>query len=370
MEVRKLIEKFLAGNCSREDLRTLEEYLSDPDQKDINEDFYNLWKEKSAIIDYDKSSQIWRKLESVIDSKTVNNNLRTVYKYAAALVLFFGIAYFYTMSKNQDSALDSEITITQGDGTEEKIIVIDSGYVYDESGEVIAHRKNEKIYFFKKANNQEVQFNTIKVPNGKKIEIVLPDSSQVYLNGGTVFKFPMSFGNKESRLVELKGEAYFSVHKDTRKPFIVSTENFSTRVFGTIFNIEAYPNDDHVSVVLLEGSVGVYSEKLQDDLKMITPNHLASYSKNDASIEIRKVSVEDHIAWVNGVLLFRNESFKKIREKLEIHYGVPVKNHNMALEDRKFSGRFENESIEEVLKVIQGLAPFEYEYKNEVITIK
>lgn len=79
----------------------------------------------------------------------------------------------------------------------------------------------------------------ISVAYGDKKHFLLPDSSEIWLNAGTVVKYPKEF-SKAQRLVHLDGEAYFSVRKDAGKPFIVETSRLSVKVLGTKFNVKAY----------------------------------------------------------------------------------------------------------------------------------
>ena len=88
----------------------------------------------------------------------------------------------------------------------------------------------------------EEAFNVITVPQGGEYKLILADGTQVWLNSGSSLKYPVAFV-KDSRQVDLNGEAYFEVTKDSR-PFIVRTFDMDIKVLGTSFNISAYGNDD------------------------------------------------------------------------------------------------------------------------------
>ncbi|MBN2659761.1 MAG: FecR domain-containing protein, partial [Tannerellaceae bacterium] len=110
-----------------------------------------------------------------------------------------------------------------------------------------------------------------------KSKVILPDSSEVWLNNGTTLTYYSAF--EKSREVKLTGEAFFSVTKDPDKPFIVYTSDVCTKVYGTKFNINAYPENKDVKIALLEGSVSVFKNNCKEEKYMI-PGQVASYCKS------------------------------------------------------------------------------------------
>lgn len=67
-----------------------------------------------------------------------------------------------------------------------------------------------------------VAMQTITVPAGQRVNLDLPDGSNVWLNAGTTMKYPVSF-MKGKREVILDGEAYFEVAHNEKSPFVVRT---------------------------------------------------------------------------------------------------------------------------------------------------
>ncbi|UNY98639.1 DUF4974 domain-containing protein [Zhouia spongiae] len=371
MEIKKLIEKFLEDKCSKDELELLGRYLNSGETSEFDQEFYEKWnRQQDQFINDSKAEFLWRGIKaSVIESrKSSFQRYSVVFKYAAVLLAFAATGYFILSKLNRTEELDDAITITYQDGETKKIIVGDSTNLFDKEGKILARQTKGRVDFSENQNEDVLEFSTVKVPLGKKLEVVLPDQSLIYLNGGTELRFPNSFKGMDNRTIYLSGEAYFSVFKDRNKPFIVSAGDLKTKVFGTVFNVDAFQSSSKIEVVLVEGSVGLFVEDESSPL-MIKPNQLASYVLNQ-DITVTDVNIEDHVAWVDGVLLFRDESFSEIQRKLERHFGLTIKNYNKTIENRRFSGRFEKESLEEVLQVIQDVAPFTYEYKNQTLTIK
>ena len=98
------------------------------------------------------------------------------------------------------------------------------------------------LLYYIPSENEQIEISTAY---GEQKRLVLPDSSEVWLNAGSTITYPKTF-TKENRVVTLDGEAYFSVRKDDAKPFIVETSQLSVKVLGTKFNVKAYANDANI----------------------------------------------------------------------------------------------------------------------------
>ena len=195
-------------------------------------------------------------------------------------------------------------------------------------------------------DNIQTAYNEITVPNGKRQNIYLPDSSLIVLNAGTKLKYRRNFNDLNNRDVFLEGEAYFVVTHNKQKPFIVHTNKMNIRVLGTKFNVSNYNNENNISVVLEEGKVEVFNQ-LNKSI-VITPGEKATI-KGD-NIMVRKVDVEKDLLWKEGKLCFVNEPFVLILKELERHYNITIQNKYLALNNVNFTGTFTSEeSIEEVL---------------------
>ena len=86
--------------------------------------------------------------------------------------------------------------------------------------------------------------------------ILLPDSTQVWLNAGSTLDYPEHF-DEATREVTLVGEAYFDVKHAAEHPFIIHTGQIQTTVLGTAFNINAYTDRSNIQVSVSRGKVKV-----------------------------------------------------------------------------------------------------------------
>lgn len=95
------------------------------------------------------------------------------------------------------------------------------------------------------------------------VKIILPDSSEVWLNADSYIKFPESF-RKGLRIVAVNGEAFFKITRDESSPFIVRSQQLEVRVLGTEFNFNNY-TPDNTQVALVSGKVEVSPPPAKDN---------------------------------------------------------------------------------------------------------
>src|SRR5690606_20486928 len=130
---------------------------------------------------------------------------------------------------------------------------------------------------------------------GGQYKIVLPDGSIVWLNSASSIRFLTSFKQKIRR-IQLTGEAYFEVTKNSHSPFHVEVDGVVIKVLGTHFNVSSY-NSGMVKTSLIEGSIIVKAPKQSIKLK---PGQEAVVLQQQ-SIRISNTDVDNAIAWKNGL---------------------------------------------------------------------
>jgi len=202
--------------------------------------------------------------------------------------------------------------------------------------------------------------------------INLPDGSVVTLNHDSKLNYPASFDGK-TREVYLIGEAFFDIKHNPSKPFIVHTGKYFTQVLGTAFNIKAYKDDKQISVTVTRGKVKV---ERQDDKKLISvllPGDQlkiddTAFFKEKATVVPLKVNISKTLEWKNEELVFDNTTFDEAGIILNNSFGVKIKLANSSLRNCKFSGKFRNDNLEKILKIISELTQTNYKMeKNEVL---
>lgn len=188
------------------------------------------------------------------------------------------------------------------------------------------------------------------------MEIMLPDSSKVWLNKGSVLSYPEIFQNGV-RSLSLNGEATFEVTHNPEKPFVVSSENLRTKVLGTIFNFRTNADDNHEEVTLLEGKVEVCN--LMDKGRIILkPDQKLVLDKREGNMGIENVYSPLSTTWHDHLIPFNNMHLKEIASILETIYNVQFIIQGSD-ENATYTGEVKQaESIEKVLNDLSYTIPF------------
>ena len=335
-----------------------------------NEDFNAMWQniiQRKNI----KSNRAYSQKPSL--SRNIKYALRIAAVFVGLLgISFLGYRYFgVEFSKNGVISNQPGITLELDDGTVKILDENSFEIIKDRSGKkIVSHEQNTLLYAGKRTSSlEDVSYNQLTIPYGKKFELVLSDGTHVFLNSGSKLKYPTAFLANGSRNVFLDGEAYFSVKEDKERPFNVLTDEMNTRVFGTEFNVSSYKNENNTSVVLVEGSVGVYEPGKANEKKMtpIAPGQRAVIE--NGIISIADVNIYKYTAWKDGKLVFVDTPFELILKELERHFNVEIKNEFLKLNEKKFTGTFIDEPLPKILKICQEYAPFNFSIDDNVVTI-
>lgn len=183
----------------------------------------------------------------------------------------------------------------------------------------------------------EVKHHTLRVPRAADYMVILEDSTCVWVNAESELRYPSHFGVGK-RVVELKGEAYFKVHPDADRPFIVKTEQVETKVLGTEFNMQAYP-EQLQNVTLVKGRVQV---KAAMGEVILNPGENAALT--GGGLKVETVDILKYISWKNGYFYYDDVCLEEILEELGRWYDFTVRYEDESLKALRFkfwAGRYE-----------------------------
>lgn len=217
-------------------------------------------------------------------------------------------------------------------------------------------------------------FSTVSTGPGQKKTIRLLDGTTVYLNSASSIRYGEDY-NDQSRKISLEGEAFFQVVKDPGKPFIVDFRGLFTKVLGTSFNINAYPENKSAHVEVASGKVEVGKLKnmtLRDSaFAVLAPGRQLSYSFSAGKALLS--DVDDIIAigdWKQGVLRFKGEDFAQVASRLEKWYHVKIRFDHPGLKRCRFRGTFKDLSLKQVLSLLQKSGDFTFQINQQQVFIK
>lgn len=217
-------------------------------------------------------------------------------------------------------------------------------------------------FFYSQPEKKLVQtWVEINVPEGARIEFLLPDSTKGWLNSGAKLKYPSEFSSH--RKVELVGEAFFEVRHLENSDFTVGVKGLNIRVLGTKFNVSAYSNEAFTDVVLKEGKVEVKGTST-GSRQILMPGEKVSFDRKTNDLKVNKVDADLYAAWTNGFLVLDNESLEQAAKKMERWYGAEITITDEKLKNFRFKATFKEEPLEEVLRYISMTTPLTYKIES------
>jgi len=323
-------------------------------------------------------SQILKKVEEQHHERKKVRFVGTFLKYAAVALIFFsvGALLFYRHDKFSPQFYTQQVTEPKA-GDEARLIRPDGRSIkLDEKKSVIEHRGNGQILVNQHVVSSEStvpsdskvpEMNQLVIPYGKSSEIQLSDGTKVYLNAGSRLVYPEFFVDK-TREVFLVGEAFFEVEHDKDHPFIVQTTDVRVKVFGTSFNLSAYPSDKIIETVLTEGRVKLEQNntRLFGESTELLPGQLAAYDKTTRETKLETVDTENYILWKDGMFKFESSDLSRVIKKLERFYNLHFRYEDPLLGTIKISGKLElSDNKRETINRVATVAAVNIEQKGE-----
>ena len=260
---------------------------------------------------------------------------------------------------------------------------------------------SEKLWM---KNQAEVVFNEIVCPLGSRSHFELPDGTTGNLNNGSRLKYPVRFSGK-TREVELVGEAFFDVHHNRSRPFIINTDGLDVKVLGTRLNVHSYPgeyyqeftlesgsielidknNDQEISIARMNpGQHAVYrTDKFSDHhqlkkeektinritdkkefntfLKNLEQGQLAVYELEEGKLDVAVDETSKYTAWKEGKLVLRRDPMPILLARIERWYNVKFNILDNRILEYTYWVTFEEENLDQVLELLALTGPIEFQ---------
>ena len=206
----------------------------------------------------------------------------------------------------------------------------------------------------------------VEAPMGAHTKLYLPDGTLVWLNAGSKIVYSQGFG-VEDRQLELQGEGYFEVTKDEKVPFVITTKEVNLKVLGTKFNFRNYPDDEEVTVNLMEGRVALHNGiKAMPELYLNPDEKMVLNKLTGEMTKTRTKAVRSNI-WIKDELFFDEELLEDIAKKLMRSFNVKVEVAD-SLRNKRFYGSFKitGNTIDKILETMASTEQLQYRYENDV----
>jgi transmembrane sensor len=331
------IARYLSGECSETEKTEFEKRMEqDPDLKNEVLDLKAIWNtKKQQKIDWDVDSA-WKRFNQEIRRSEYKNSgsgkinqkknirrsgLNWVFRIAAVFVIIGFVSLF--MYLNHEISPDQE----------------------------------------------QVEFSEAATERGQRIQMQLEDGTKVYLNSESRIIYPRVF-DPDSRYVELTGEAYFEVNSEER-PFFVHAGDVTIEILGTEFNVKAY-SDENIEVVVADGIVGVSLIDSQESDQVVLSRGYMAQLKADNRSELsihQQVDLNRHLGWMAYRMTFENHTMNEISRQLERWYGMDIELRDPEIDEMTVTATFEDESLQEVLRVLSLALNLDYEISGRKVLI-
>ncbi|MDR0394998.1 MAG: FecR domain-containing protein [Tannerella sp.] len=324
-EIYKLMSRYVSKTLTPSEWEALRDLLNHTDDECLSEVLENLWMEFSFSPEQIPPESELAAIFAKIRRHTASTNIREIVRYAGRVAVILLIVFLTGVS----------------------------GYLYKDHAYRVDLGAKEVV---------------VDAARGQKIVVTLPDSSVVYLNSESSLRYRQDFGYKD-RKVSFKGEAFFQVHRDEARKFVVGTEHLNAEVLGTDFNFYAYEDEQVVELSLIAGSVKVETKGLPLTALYVKPHEKVIYDKLSGNLRKEKANIRFETAWVRGELMFRSEPIENVFYKIERRFGVLIYMKGEGFGSDRFTGYFAYDDVRDVMNDLKMHYKFTYKMEGENIWI-
>ncbi|SMO56278.1 FecR family protein [Solitalea koreensis] len=376
--IEQLIIDQLSGEITADDCELLERLISEDEEvKELYEEHKELFLGAKAALFLKQVDQdaAWEKISGNITPLVERKTTKTIHLkkwlVAASILLPIAIASILIL-RNYSS--NEQPQLAQKNEKVKLLLATGESITLDQSAKnktvstnvAVLHNEQGALKYELKDQKHALNYNTLVVPRTKDYKIKLSDGTEVWLNSDSELKFPLEF-ETDKRVVYLKGEAFFKVAKNPKKPFIVKVnEKLDVQVLGTSFNVNSY-SSSALKVALVEGSVKLNSNGTESLLK---PGFMATYSPGSGFSQ-STFDEQQVLSWMQGIYLFNNSDLNEINEIVQRWYDVKIE-ADPSLQDVSISGAIEkNKPLEQFLQNLTATSQLHYIVKeNNIVLLK
>jgi transmembrane sensor len=328
---KDLLRRWLSGNCTAEEVIRIKNDLQ----------------EKGAEAVAQQLEEDWQRAEGAMDTSGTERLLTNIRSYV--------------QPQEQPTAKASVIKLHHW-----KRITV--------AAAILAIVSTGGWYLLKQSRNTgkyaaKQRWHTIENKEHHKVNISLPDHSEVWLAAGATLQYATDFG-KEDRQVQLVGEAFFEVAKDSLHPFTVQAGNVNTRVLGTHFNVEAYEAESFTRISLVEGKVTAtyIGANKQDTFSTLLPGNRLCYNRSSARGKIEPINLDEQ-AFTGTSIVLQDISLTTALHRIGRHYGKNIQLQDSVHDRQQFSAIVPGNDLEAALNNLAFVYQLQYQVGKDTIRI-
>ena len=383
--ISEIIAAYLSGEVlSESERQEVEAWLREHDGEKEVEVLRGMFRSARLVKEAPgtRGASVMKKIEAKVVSRRAGRKLKIRWSYSVAAtiaVLLCSVLLYRWLGTNQENQVvprdvrqnvnTSIAHLKLNTGEVVELEKYDGKFIREDSVQIANENATLRYTSTDSVAPEKVEFNTLVIPRGSEYNIVLADGTKVFLNAGSEISYPVVFAG-DKREVKLKGEAYFEVRKDERRPFFVQAGDVQIQVLGTSFNVTAYPGRGRIETTLEEGKIQLTDGRESVE---VSPGKQASYDIEDGRFEVKQVDTKLYTAWKDGYYKFDQMTLEDIMETLALWYDLNVFYRNPGVKSLEFTGRLRR--YDEVVSLFEkleqtGLVVFEVNGKNVIIKEK
>jgi len=203
---------------------------------------------------------------------------------------------------------------------------------------------------------------------GERADVVLADGSRITLAPQTTLRVMPEFGASH-RTVRLDGEAYLTVMRADKLPFIVQTRTAMVRVLGTVFDVRSHATESNMRVAVVAGKVEVSAltgsrqriTLTAGQVGRVTDSTLAVVSQDDAA---------QYSAWSTGRFVFHNAPVSDVFATLNRWYGYEFKIADSTLNGESVTLGVSTQSGTAALATLERVLEVEMTFDGRIVTVR
>lgn len=369
-EAKKLLLKKLSGTILESEEKQLDVWREkDPLNQALFDRVLSEQFLSRAILDENeqKNKDSWQKLYYKLGYTRKARLHTSIYKWVAAAIIsgiLLGTGwYFYHKEEDPTIYAGSSMAYLHITDTDYPL----SGEILNYSEFIQQLEERSKTKQSKQVDISPNLLRTIKVPRSAEYKILLEDGSLIHLGPESSLTIPANF-SKENRTVNLAGEAYLDIQKDSLHPFVIQTRKVNIQVLGTQLNVEAYEDEPEIKVTLEKGIVELDSGK---ERKALPVGYTATINR-DKQIEIEEANIYECTAWHHNRLVFYDQSMETVMRKISRWYDIEASFSSDWARDFKITMDVDkHESLNNLMEMIQMMDELKIEVqKNKVLISK
>ncbi|EHQ30478.1 FecR family protein [Mucilaginibacter paludis] len=210
----------------------------------------------------------------------------------------------------------------------------------------------------------------VLVPLNRVMHLTLPDSSKVWLNAGSVFRYPKKFSGKNRTVELVEGRAFFDIKHQKDHPFIVKAKNLNITVLGTSFDVRSYQKEGKTQVTVVSGKVGItLPNAINHKAIMLLPAEQIVLS-NITNQMVKQITHEPKInEWCKSNFVFEQESLGNVFKALEKEYNTRITVADSKLLNEKISIKLNNQHLDTIMQILSFTKHFNYQMANDSTVI-